>query len=66
MPGKPDSLQNITMAGGGVYSLATRGAEDVITKSIPLVIHALIQFQFMKIRQILPSLTWEQLMEVHP
>ncbi|SVC58664.1 uncharacterized protein METZ01_LOCUS311518, partial [marine metagenome] len=23
MPGKPESLQNITMAGGGVYSLAT-------------------------------------------
>jgi len=41
MPGKPESLQNITMAGGGVYSLATRGAEDVINKSIPLVIDAL-------------------------
>ena len=41
MLGKPESLQNITMAGGGVYSLATRGAEDVINKSIPLVIDAL-------------------------
>ena len=41
MPGKPESLQNITMAGGGVYSLATRGAEDVINKSIPLVTDAL-------------------------
>ena len=41
MPGKPESLQNITMAGGGVYSLATRGAEDVINKSIPLVIDVL-------------------------
>ena len=41
MPGIPESLQNITMAGGGVYSLATRGAEDVINKSIPLAIDAL-------------------------
>ena len=41
MPGKPESLQNITMAGDGVYSLATRGAEDVINKSIPLVIDAM-------------------------
>ena len=41
MPVKSEPLQNITMAGGGVYSLATRGAEDVINKSIPLVIDAL-------------------------
>ena len=41
MAGRSESLQNITMAGGGVYSLATRGAEDVINKSIPLVIDAL-------------------------
>ena len=41
MPEIPESLQDITMAGGGVYSLATRGAEDVINKSIPLVIDAL-------------------------
>ena len=41
MPGKPESLQNITMAGGGVYSLATRGAEDVINKATPLVIDTL-------------------------
>ena len=41
MPSKSESLQNITMAGGGVYSLATRGAEDVINKSIPLVIDVL-------------------------
>ena len=41
MPGKPNSLQNITMAGGGVYSLATRGAEDVINKATPLVIDTL-------------------------
>ena len=38
---KSESLQNITMAGGGEYSLATRGAEDVINKSIPLVIDVL-------------------------
>ncbi len=41
MPVKSESLQNITMSGGGVYSLATRGAEDVINKSIPIVIDAL-------------------------
>ena len=41
MLGKPELLQNITMAGGGVYSLATRGADDVINKSIPLVIDSL-------------------------
>ena len=41
MARKYESLQNITMAGGGVYSLATRGAEDVINKSIPLVIDVL-------------------------
>ena len=41
MPVKSESLQNITMAGGGEYSLATRGAEDVINKSIPIVIDAL-------------------------
>ena len=41
MPEIPESLQDITMAGAGVYSLATRGAEDVINKSIPLVIDAL-------------------------
>jgi len=36
-----ESLQNITMAGGGVYSLTTRGAEDVINKSIPLAVSAI-------------------------
>ncbi|GIT71029.1 MAG: hypothetical protein Ct9H300mP28_08430 [Pseudomonadota bacterium] len=36
MQGKPESLQNITMAGGGFYFLATRGAEDVINKATPL------------------------------
>ena len=29
------------MAGGGVYSLTTRGAEDVINKSIPLAVSAI-------------------------
>ena len=41
MSAKSESLQNITMSGGGVYSLATRGAEDVINKAAPLVIDAL-------------------------
>tara|TARA_B100000686_G_scaffold287060_1_gene312266 strand:- start:684 stop:1790 length:1107 start_codon:yes stop_codon:yes gene_type:complete len=41
MSRKSESLQNITMSGSGVYSLATRGAEDVINKSIPIVIDAL-------------------------
>ena len=41
MSGNSESLQNITMAGGGIYSLATRGAEDVINKSIPIVIDTL-------------------------
>ena len=30
-------LQNITMSKGGAYSLATRGAADVINASIPLI-----------------------------
>ena len=41
MPGKPDSLQNITMSGGGAYSLATRGAEDVINSATQIVLEAL-------------------------
>ena len=41
MPRKFESFQNITMAGDGVYSLATRGAEDVINKSIPLAVGVL-------------------------
>ena len=41
MPVKSESLQNITMSGDGLYSLATRGAEDVINKSIPLTIDVL-------------------------
>ncbi|SVA64248.1 uncharacterized protein METZ01_LOCUS117102 [marine metagenome] len=36
-----ESLQNITMSGGGAYSLATRGAEDVINAATPLVLEAL-------------------------
>ena len=36
-----ESLQNITMSGGGAYSLATRGAEDVINAATPIVLEAL-------------------------
>ena len=63
MPRKLESLQNFTMAGGGVYSLATRGAEDVINKSIPLVIDVLNAIQLLKKWQHLPFLTLEQRME---
>ena len=34
-------LQNITMPKGGAYSLATRGAADVINASIPMIEQAL-------------------------
>ena len=34
-------LQNITMSKGGAYSLATRGAADVINASIPMINQAL-------------------------
>ena len=34
-------LQNITMSKGGAYSLATRGAADVINASIPMIEQAL-------------------------
>ena len=34
-------LQNITMSMGGAYSLATRGAADVINASIPMIEQAL-------------------------
>ena len=36
-----ESLQNITMSKGGAYSLATRGAADVINASIPMIEQAL-------------------------
>ena len=36
-----ESLQNITMSKGGAYSLATRGAADVINASTPLIEQAL-------------------------
>ena len=51
------------MAGGGVYSLATRGAEDVINKSIPLVIDALNSMLIPEDSHILLSPIWEQRME---
>ncbi len=31
----------ITMSGGGVYSLATKGAKDVINNATPMVVHAI-------------------------
>ena len=36
-------LQNITMSTGGAYSLATRGAQDVINAAIPMVEEALLK-----------------------
>ena len=41
MAGRSESLQNITMSGGGAYSLATRGAEDVINAATPMLLSAL-------------------------
>ena len=41
MAGRTESLQNITMSGGGAYSLATKGAEDVITAATQIVLEAL-------------------------
>ena len=38
-------LQNITMSSGGAYSLATRGAEDVINAAIPMVEEALLKME---------------------
>ena len=38
-------LQNITMSTGGAYSLATRGAEDVINAAIPMVEEALLKME---------------------
>ena len=41
MAGRTKSLQNITMSGGGAYSLATKGAEDVINTATQIVLEAL-------------------------
>lgn len=38
MENKPHQADNITMAGGGVYSLATPGARDVIDIATPIVL----------------------------
>lgn len=38
---KSSQADNITMSGGGVYSLATAGAKDVIDHATPLVLDAL-------------------------
>ena len=41
MAGRTESLQNITMSGGGAYSLATKGAEEVINAATQIVLEAL-------------------------
>ena len=41
MSSQTEALQNITMSGGGEYSLITRGAEDVINTATPLLLAAL-------------------------
>ena len=41
MASQTSAVQNITMSGGGVYSLTTRGAEDVINAATPLLLDAL-------------------------
>lgn len=43
MSRQQDQAGNITMSGGGVYSLATIGAKDVIDRAIPRVLEALEQ-----------------------
>lgn len=40
-PERQDQADHVTMSGGGVYSLATRGAKDVIDKATPQVLSAL-------------------------
>ena len=45
---RKESLQNITMSKGGEYSLATRGAEDVINSSTPIVIKAIKSMKISK------------------
>ena len=41
MAGRTGSLQNRPMSGGGAYSLATKGAEDVINATTQIVLEAL-------------------------
>jgi hypothetical protein len=41
MSSQTEKLQNITMSSGGVYSLTTRGAEDVINAATPMLLSAL-------------------------
>lgn len=41
MSQRQEQAENITMSGGGLYSLATKGAKDVIDRSIPRVLTAL-------------------------
>ncbi len=54
----PAHADHITMSGGGVYSLATRGAKDVIDAATPLVIGAI---ERMKLR---PSLARFSMMDM--
>ena len=41
MTSQTKNLQNITMSSGGVYSLTTKGAEDVINAATPILLTAL-------------------------
>ena len=50
MTSQAENLQNITMSSGGVYSLTTRGAEDVINTATPMVLEALDSMKIPKIQ----------------
>jgi len=63
MAGRTGSLQNITMSGGGAYSLATKGAEDVINAATQIVLEALDSINISRIKIFLLSQTWELQME---
>mgnify|MGYP001343852058 CR=1 FL=1 len=41
MPNRKETLQSISMSGGGNYSLATRGAEDVINSATSIVLETI-------------------------
>ena len=57
-------LQNITMSRGGAYSLATRGAQDVINAAIPIVDEALLKIDLEE-KEISRLQTWVVQMEEH-
>ena len=48
MSSQTEKLQNITMSSGGVYSLTTRGAEDVINAATPMLLSALDSMNILK------------------